>query len=206
MIFGILPCIFQFTMFLGLKLRNHNALFIYSTILLTIVHFCTFIYFLYVTQTLTNNIRYDLEKDIFTNHTKLKYNMQIKIYKCCQLDRSSLDKTFSYFQQHYPNHCQKKNQDNNKACWPLFQLMLLLTKIIYWLTWFFLSILLIIAWIYYHRLGKLSEQSHIPPRKTLQQYYSEILLKNRPFKMFLRQNNNMQINTITNENIVKAST
>ncbi|CAF0849944.1 unnamed protein product [Rotaria sp. Silwood1] len=206
MIFGILACIFQFTMFLGLQLRNHNVLFIYSTIFLTIVHFCTFIYFLYITLTLTHNIRQNLEKDIFTNHTKLKYNMQIKIYKCCQLDRSLLDKTFLYFQQHYPNHCQKKRQYNNKACWPLFQLISLLTKIIYWLTWFLISILLIIAWIYYYRIEKLSEQFSISPRRTLQQFYSEILLQTRPFKMILRQKSSMHINTITNDNIMKTAT
>jgi arginine exporter protein ArgO len=81
MISSTLACIFQFTMFLGLQLHNHKALFMYSTVFLTIVHICTFIYLLYMTQTLTKNIRDDLEKDIFTNHTELKYNMQIKLCK-----------------------------------------------------------------------------------------------------------------------------
>jgi hypothetical protein len=81
MIFSILACFFQFTMFLGLQLRDHKALFMYSTIFLTIVHISTFLYLLYMTQTLTNNIRYDLEKDIFSNYTELKYNMQIRLCK-----------------------------------------------------------------------------------------------------------------------------
>jgi heme/copper-type cytochrome/quinol oxidase subunit 4 len=81
MIFSALACIFQFTMFLGLQLRNHKALFMYSTIFLTVVHICTFIYLIYMTQTLTENIRYDLENDIFTNSTELNYKMQIKLCK-----------------------------------------------------------------------------------------------------------------------------
>lgn len=81
MILGILTFIFQFTMFLGLKLRDRKILFMYSTIILTIVHFCTFIYFLYVTITLTKTIRSDLENAIFSNHSKIKYDMQIKICK-----------------------------------------------------------------------------------------------------------------------------
>jgi hypothetical protein len=77
--------------------------------------------------------------------------------------------------------------------------MSFLTKIIYWLTWFFQCILLILAWKYYFRIGILSEQSHISPRKTIQQFYSEILLQTRPFKMFMKQNTNVQINTIMKE-------
>ncbi len=67
MIFTILISIFsfQFTMFLGLQSRDRKALFMYSTIFLIAVHFCTLIYLLYMTQTLTNNIRYDLKKIFF---------------------------------------------------------------------------------------------------------------------------------------------
>jgi hypothetical protein len=52
-------------MFLGLQSRDRKALFMYSTIFLIAVHFCTLIYLLYMTQTLTNNIRYDLKKIFF---------------------------------------------------------------------------------------------------------------------------------------------
>lgn len=79
MIFSILACFFQLTMFLGLG--DHKGLFMYSTICLTIIHFCTLIYLVYMTQTLTNHIRNDLEKDIFSNHTELKYSIQIKFCK-----------------------------------------------------------------------------------------------------------------------------
>ena len=89
MIFAVLACLFQFTMFLSLRLRNRKTIFMYSAICLTVVHCCTFIYFLYVTRTLTAHIRYDLEKDIFSNHTKLKYKMQIRICK------SSIDNEFN---------------------------------------------------------------------------------------------------------------
>jgi hypothetical protein len=126
--------------------------------------------------------------------------------KCCQLDKSSSDNTSSYFQTHYPNHCRKKPQYKTKSCWPSFQLMSLLTKIIYWLTWFFQSLLLILAWIYYFRIGKLSDQSPISPRKTVQQFYSEILLQTRPFKILMKQNKSMQINSITNQKNFNAST
>lgn len=81
MFFSILACFFQFTMFLGLQLRDQKGLFMYSTIFLTFIHFLTLIYLIYMTLTLTDNIRNDLEKQIFSssNITQFKYNFQIKL-------------------------------------------------------------------------------------------------------------------------------
>lgn len=53
--------------------------------------------------------------------------------------------------------------------------------------WIFQSFLLILSWIYYFRLGKLNEQIIISPKKTAKQFYNEILLQNRPFKIFSKQ-------------------
>ena len=80
-LFSILACLFQMTMFLGLKLRNHQALFMYSTIFLTFVHIATFVYYLYMTCTLTGQVRSHLESSILDNRTEFQQSIQIKLCK-----------------------------------------------------------------------------------------------------------------------------
>ena len=77
-ILSLSACFFQLLIFLSLRLRNQQTLFIYATIFLTIIHFNLLIYLIYMSRALTKNIRYDLEKEIRTNQTEFKYRLQIK--------------------------------------------------------------------------------------------------------------------------------
>lgn len=88
MILSLLGCLFQLLIFLGLRLRNNQALFVYSTIGLTIIHFNLLIYLIYMSKTLTKHLRYDLERDIQTNQTEFKYCLQIKICRFFSSNRS----------------------------------------------------------------------------------------------------------------------
>ena len=88
---NILACLFQMTMFLGLKLRNHQALFMYSTTLLTLVHIGMFVSYFYMTYTLTGQVRSQLESSILGNRTEFQLSIQIKL--CKRPDRSRASST-----------------------------------------------------------------------------------------------------------------
>lgn len=77
-ILSFFGCFFQLLIFLSLRLRNQQTLFIYATIFLTIIHFNLLIYLIFMSKALTKNIRDDLEKEIRTNQTQFKYRLQIK--------------------------------------------------------------------------------------------------------------------------------
>ena len=118
--------------------------------------------------------------------------------KCCQLDRAVSDRTSWYFREQFPHHCLNAGQTNLKPCWPSLQSMSLATKIIYWSIWCFQSLLLVLAWTYYIRLGRLVDQVPVSFRNTLRQVHSEILLENRLYKRWIKPKQPSHVNTIAN--------